>query len=60
MSARTLPGLIFSSQWFGNVVLAGTWIAAGVLHLAGAFPLEPDDIPADRQSTISTEVLEPR
>lgn len=56
----TFPGLIFLSQWYGNVVLAGTWITAGVLHLAGAFPLDPDDIPADRQNTVSTEVYEPR
>ena len=33
----TFFGLIYSSQWYGNVVLAGTWIAAGVLHLARAF-----------------------
>lgn len=56
----TFPGLLFLSQWYGNVVLAGTWISAGVLHLAGAIPLESDDIPAGRQNTISAEILEPR
>lgn len=56
----TFLGLIFSTQWHGNVVLAGTWITAGILHLAGAFPLEPDDIPSDRQNTISAEILELR
>lgn len=56
----TFPGLIFLSQWYGNVVLAGTWITAGVLHLAGAFPLERDDTPADRQKTISAEVYDAR
>ena len=56
----TFLGLIFSSQWYGNVVLAGTWITAGVLHLAGAFPLEPDDTRAGQQNAVSTEVYEPR
>jgi hypothetical protein len=56
----TFPGLLLLSQWYGNAVLAGTWIAAAVLRLAGAFPLEPDDTRADRRNTTSTEILEPR
>ncbi len=48
----TFAGLILSSTWYGNLILAGTWVSAGLLHLAGAFPLARDDTPADQPNTV--------
>ena len=48
----TFAGLILSSTWFGNLILAGTWVSAGLLHLAGASPLARDDTPADQLKTV--------
>ena len=48
----TLAGLILSSTWYGNLILAGTWVCAGLLHHSGAFPLAGNNMPVSGGSVV--------
>ncbi|MDQ3097130.1 MAG: hypothetical protein M3Q61_03045 [Chloroflexota bacterium] len=52
----TFPGLILVSEWYGALILAGTWVAAGLLHLAGAFPLVRDGVPVSDRRVVAESV----